>query len=140
MNTSSTPQYNISDLANEFSITTRSIRFYEEKGLLTPLREGHKRLYNSADRTRLKLILRGKRLGFSLQESREIIDLYDPSADNDQQLQALLDKIEEKRQLLQRQMQDINKMLQELNNVEQRCRQTFQNHHSQNNTDKGSPE
>ena len=69
--------YSISDLAGEFGVTTRTIRFYEEKGLLRPQREGTRRIYSTADRTRLRLILRGKRFGFSLEDIRQTLDLYD---------------------------------------------------------------
>ena len=81
--------FTISQLSKEFSITTRSIRFYEDQGLLTPERDGQKRIYTSHDRTWLKLILRGKRLGLTLAEISQILDLYDSSAaNNDQQLLA----------------------------------------------------
>ncbi len=70
--------HSISELAAELGITTRTIRFYEEKGLLAPSRNGQQRIYSAADRVRLKLILRGKRLGFTLEESRDLIDMYDP--------------------------------------------------------------
>ena len=83
--------YTISELAKEFGVTTRTIRFYEEKGLVQPLRDGQKRLYTPADRVRIKLILRGKRIGMSLQESVDLIDMYDPSRNNTQQLNSLID-------------------------------------------------
>jgi len=86
-------EYSISDLAGEFDITTRSIRFYEEKGLLNPRRKGASRVYTPAERTKLKLILRGKRLGFTLDESRSIIEMYDPLGGNVDQLQSLLANI-----------------------------------------------
>jgi DNA-binding transcriptional MerR regulator len=114
-------QYGISDLAREFGITTRAIRFYEEKGLLKPLREGQKRLFNAADRVRLDLILRGKRIGLTLEESRDIIDMYEPGQDNAEQLHLLISKIAERRALLQTQLQDIEHMLAELDNIQQRC-------------------
>lgn len=113
--------YNISQLAEEFSVTTRTLRFYEEKGLLTPTREGQNRVYSAADRVRLKLILRGKRLGFSLEESAAIIDLYDPSEGNRQQLQSLLETIHAKRAQLEQQRNDIQGMLNDLQDSEQRC-------------------
>lgn len=114
-------QYTITDLASEFDVTTRTIRFYEEKGLLTPAREGQTRVFSSADRTRLKLILRGKRLGLSLEESHSIITMYDPSSGNRQQLQTLLTAIRNKREQLQQQLQDLTIMLNEMNEAEQRC-------------------
>ena len=91
--------YSIRDLADEFDITTRTIRFYEAEGLLSPQREGQTRIYSPQDRVRLKLILRGKRLGLSLAESRELIDMYDPSA-NRPQLESLLSAIDRRRQQL----------------------------------------
>lgn len=114
-------QYSISELASEFDITTRSIRFYEEKGLLQPTRNGQTRIYSAADRTKLRLILRGKRLGLSLEESRDIIEMYDPQRDNSPQLQRLIDKIREKREMLQRQLRDIETLLQDLDDAEARC-------------------
>ena len=113
--------YTISELASEFDITPRTIRFYEEKGLLNPVREGQKRLFSSADRVRLNLILRGKRCGLTLEESREIIDMYEPGQNNAEQLHSLLGKIEERRGILQAQMADIRQMLKELDMVQARC-------------------
>ena len=118
--------YTISELASEFDITPRTIRFYEEKGLLQPLREGQKRLFRSADRVRLNLILRGKRCGLTLEESREIIDMYEPGQNNAEQLHSLLGKIEERRAILQTQMADIRQMLKELADVQSRCEQALQ--------------
>ena len=74
--------YTISELAGEFGVTTRTIRFYEEKGLISPTRAGQKRLYTPADRVRIKLILRGKRIGMTLQECVDFIDMYDPEHNN----------------------------------------------------------
>jgi len=111
----------ISKLAAEFDITTRAIRFYEEKGLLSPRREGQTRHYSAADRVKLKLILRGKRLGLSLEESREIIDMYDPKRGNVDQLQKLISKIREKCAQLEQQMQDIDTMLADLKGSEEKC-------------------
>lgn len=119
-------QYTISELAAEFDITTRSIRFYEEKGLLKPLRQGQNRVYSAADRTKLRLILRGKRLGFSLEESRDIIEMYDPQRDNSPQLQRLIDKIRDKREMLQRQLRDIETLLQDLDEAESNCLDALQ--------------
>ena len=113
--------WTISDLAREFDITTRTIRFYEEKGLLHPERVGQQRLYRNADRVRLTLILRGKRIGLSLQESQEIIEMYSPGRDNAEQLQTLIDKIEERRAMLRQQMKDLQAMLRELDDVQDRC-------------------
>jgi len=113
--------YSISDLAREFDITTRTIRFYEDKGLLSPARQGQTRIYSPADRTRLKLILRGKRLGFTLEESREIIDLYSPSSDNRDQLHSLIAKVQERRAALEQQRTDIELMLVDLQTSEELC-------------------
>jgi DNA-binding transcriptional MerR regulator len=118
--------YTISDLASEFGITTRTIRFYEEKGLLAPTRSGQQRVYSSADRVRLKLILRGKRLGFTLQESRDLIAMYDPAHGNVEQLQRLIQKIEIKEALLQRQLRDIAGMQRDLDEVRQRCNEALE--------------
>lgn len=117
----SRPRYSISDLAREFDITTRTIRYYEESGMLSPLRDGQTRLYNDADRVKLKLILRGKRLGFSLSESRELIEMYDPDSDNRHQINALLDKIQRRREQLDAQLHDIRLMQEELDEAEAKC-------------------
>jgi DNA-binding transcriptional MerR regulator len=113
--------YSISDLAKEFDITTRTIRFYEDKDLLSPERRGQVRVYNSADRIKLKLILRGKRLGLTLDESRDIIEMYDHSSNNAEQLQTLIKKIQQRRQSLEQQLKDIEITLQELDGVQTRC-------------------
>jgi DNA-binding transcriptional MerR regulator len=117
--------YSISDLANEFDVTTRTIRFYEEKGLLAPRREGTRRIYGPADRTRLRLILRGKRLGLSLEESAEIIHMYGTPGNNRRQLELLISRIREKRAGLLRQREDLEAMLKELTNAEQQCREAL---------------
>ncbi|MCO4837487.1 MAG: MerR family DNA-binding transcriptional regulator [Oceanospirillaceae bacterium] len=114
--------YTISQLSKEFSITTRSIRFYEDQGLLSPLREGQKRIYFAQDRTRLKLILRGKRLGLALAEVSQLLDLYDPSSsNNDIQLLAFIDKINIRKLALKQQLQDIKELQSELDTAQQRC-------------------
>jgi len=120
--------YSISELAREFDITTRTIRFYEDKGLLSPARRGQTRVYSPEDRVRLKLILRGKRLGFSLDESREIIDMYDPTHGNVEQLQRLLDTIEQKRAQLNQQLRDIRSLMGELDDTEARARAALGKH------------
>jgi len=114
-------QYSIRELANEFDVTTRTLRFYEEKGLLAPIRNKQIRSYSSSDRTRLKLILRGKRLGLTLEESSAIILMYDPSNSNDEQLRTLIAKIREKRQQLFEQQKDLQLMLLDLRDSEERC-------------------
>ena len=117
--------YSIRDLSRDFDVTTRTLRFYEEKGLLEPERLGQKRLYTSADRVRLKLILRGKRLGFSLDESAELIAMYDPESNNAPQLQALIDKIQAQRQRVEEQQRYIELMLKDLKDWERRSVKAF---------------
>jgi DNA-binding transcriptional MerR regulator len=118
--------YSISELASEFDVTPRAIRFYEEKGLLSPAREGQKRLFDPADRVRLALILRGKRCGLSLEESREIIEMYEPGRNNAEQLHSLLGKIAERRAVLRKQLADIREMMKELDTVQARCEQALE--------------
>jgi DNA-binding transcriptional MerR regulator len=115
------PTYSIRDLAREFDITTRTIRFYEDEGLISPARRGQTRLFSARDRVRLKLILRGKRLGFSIGEIREIIDLYDAAPGEFGQLRFFLGKIVERRAMLEQQRADIAETLEELAEVERRC-------------------
>ncbi|MGI2025423.1 MerR family transcriptional regulator [Shewanella glacialipiscicola] len=124
MSATNTPQttYSISDLSKEFDITTRSIRFYEDQGLLKPKRRGQTRIYSLKDRVRLKLILRGKRLGFSLAETRRLFELYDADKSSTSQLNTMLALVEEKKSALQQQMDDIKVVLMELNSAEQQCR------------------
>ncbi|MFI4987381.1 MAG: MerR family DNA-binding transcriptional regulator [Alphaproteobacteria bacterium] len=112
--------HTISELAREFDVTTRTIRFYEDEGLLEPERRGQARLYSPRERVRLKLILRGKRLGFSLAEIKEIFDLYDGSPGEAGQLRHFLGKIAERRQQLEQQREDIEVTLAELASVEAR--------------------
>lgn len=113
--------YSIGELAKQFDITTRSIRFYEDEGLLSPKRQGQQRIYTNKDRVRLKLILRGKRLGFSLAETRRLFELYDADNSSAAQLQKVLELISEKKVSLKQQMEDINVLLTELSGLEQRC-------------------
>ena len=115
-------RYPIGDLAEEFGVTTRTLRFYEEKGFLSPERRGRVRYFTPADRVRLKLILRGKRLGLSLDESAEIIDLYSSPEGNRRQLEVLLDRLALRREQLRQQALDLEATLDELTSVEQRCR------------------
>jgi DNA-binding transcriptional MerR regulator len=117
--------YTISELAREFGVTTRTIRFYEEKGLVTPRRQGQKRLYTAADRVRIKLILRGKRIGMTLDESVEVIDMYDPEHDNSEQLHSLIRRVQEKRERLLQQQRDIEEMLRGLDEVQSLCEQSL---------------
>jgi DNA-binding transcriptional MerR regulator len=113
--------YSISDLAREFGVTTRTIRFYEEKGLVTPLRQGQKRLYSGADRVRIKLILRGKRIGMTLQQCVEFIDMYDPEHNNAEQLRSLIEDVRGRRERLLQQKKDIDDMLAGLDEVTALC-------------------
>ncbi|MCW8194770.1 MerR family DNA-binding transcriptional regulator [Proteobacteria bacterium 005FR1] len=110
--------FTISELAEEFGISARTLRFYEAEGLLSPQREGQRRIYSRRDYVRLKLILRGKRLGLSLAESQEIIDLYDREGGTRAQSELLREKIDEHRRQLQRKRRDISAMLRELDKVE----------------------
>ena len=119
--------YSISDLSKEFGITTRTIRHYEEIGLLAPERRGQTRVYSSADRTKLRLILRGKRLGFSLAESREIVEMYDPGSGNARQLQKLIERIGVQRDKLNEQLKDIEQMKADLDDAEEACREALEN-------------
>lgn len=118
--------YSISELASEFDITTRSIRFYEDQGLLQPARRGQTRIYSRQDRVRLKLILRGKRLGFSLAETRELFSLWDETASgSEKQLHLLLEKISQKRAEMEQQLRDIAILQLELDSAESRCREAL---------------
>ncbi|MEM7612864.1 MAG: MerR family DNA-binding transcriptional regulator [Pseudomonadota bacterium] len=119
-------QYSISDLADEFEVTTRTLRFYEEKGLLNPVRQGRVRYFSAADRVRLRLILRGKRLGLSLEDSADIIELYREPEGSKRQLHALLEKLAERKAQLTQQAKDIRKTLSDLTRVEKKCRQALQ--------------
>ncbi|MCW8926067.1 MAG: MerR family DNA-binding transcriptional regulator [Xanthomonadales bacterium] len=117
--------YTISDLANEFDITTRTIRFYEEKGYINPRRNGTQRIYDAADRTSLRLILRGKRLGLSLEETADMIRMYGEPGGNRKQLEKFIQRISEKRAELERKSRDLEKMLDDLRRVEDKARLTL---------------
>ena len=115
--------YSIGELAKMFEVTPRTIRFYEQEGLLAPRRQGQKRIYREKDRVRLKLTLRGKRLGCSLAEIREVVMMYDAMPDgNARQLKRLLEIIAEKRAELDRQLEDIRLMRLEMDDVDRRAR------------------
>ena len=119
------PTYNISDLAKEFDLTTRAMRFYEDMGLLAPERTGpggRSRVYSGRDRTRLKLTLRAKRLGFSLSEAKEIIDMYDSPRDTGAQLQKFLLVLAEHQKQLEAQMTDLQANLDELKEHQREAR------------------
>ena len=115
-------EFSISELAQEFDITPRAIRFYEDQGLLAPRREGQKRIYTPRDRTRLKLTLRGKRLGLSLSEIRELIDMYEPGRDERPQLARFLAVLEAHKAALLQQRADIEAQLSELQAFEKKVK------------------
>lgn len=117
--------WSIGELATEFGITSRTLRVYEEEGLLDPAREGTRRIYNERNRVRLRLILRGKRLGWSLSEIRESFDLYDSSLGEQAQLEWMLTKLEQRRQTLIAQRTDIDSALRDLEQVESNARQSL---------------
>ncbi|MCY7304611.1 MAG: MerR family DNA-binding transcriptional regulator [Rhodoferax sp.] len=118
-------EFSISDLASEFDLTTRAIRFYEDMGLLQPRRDGpagRSRVYSARDRTRLKLTLRAKRLGLSLTEAREIIDIYDSPRDTGAQLGKFLSVLAAHRKALEEQMADLLANLDEVKTHEREAR------------------
>ena len=115
-------EFSISDLAREFDVTPRAIRFYEDQGLLAPRREGQKRIYTPRDRTRLKLTLRGKRLGLTLSEIRELIDMYEPGRDERPQLERFLAVLEAHKASLVQQREDIEAQLSELQAFEKKVK------------------
>jgi len=124
MNTKNT--YSISELAKEFDVTTRSVRFYEDQGLLHPTRRGQTRIFSSKDRVRLKLILRGKRMGFSLAETKELFDLWDETpSGNEKQLLLMLETLANKRAQLEQQKNDIAQAEMEMDTAEARCREAL---------------
>ena len=113
--------WSIAELAAEYDVTLRTIRFYEDRGLLTPERRGTLRVYHPRDKVRLGLILRGKRLGFSLDEIAKIVDMYDAEPGEEGQLEYLLTQITHRRADLEQRRQDIDKTLAELADLERRC-------------------
>ncbi|WP_392384778.1 MerR family DNA-binding transcriptional regulator [Marinomonas primoryensis] len=114
--------FSISELASEFDVTTRSIRFYEDQGLIKPERKGQTRIYSSQDKVRLKLILRGKRLGFSLAESRELFELWDETpSGSERQLFKMLETLGAKQVQLEQQLKDIQMAKIEIESAEARC-------------------
>ena len=114
--------YTISDLAHEFALTTRAIRFYADCGLLTPAREKRSRVYGERERVRLKLILRGKRLGLALSEIGELLDLYEVRRNERAQRTAFLALLAERRTRLLQQREDIEIVLAEIDGIERECR------------------
>jgi DNA-binding transcriptional MerR regulator len=118
------PTYTITELAREFDITPRAIRFYEDQGLLSPERAGaggRQRVYDQRDRTRLKLTLRGKRLGLSLAEIRRLVDMYESPADSAAQLRSFLEVLAHHRRMLESQLADLQVTLEEIAAHEARC-------------------
>ena len=117
------PTWTITDLAQEYDVTLRTIRHYEDRGLLSPERRGSARVFHNRDRVRLALILRGRRLGFSLDEIATIVNMYDEQPGEAGQLRYLLEQIEFRRQELEQRRRDIEQTLRELDAVERRCRE-----------------
>ncbi|MGJ3259225.1 MAG: MerR family transcriptional regulator [Rhodospirillales bacterium] len=118
-----TETYGIAELAREFGVTTRTVRFYEDKGLISPTREGQRRVYSARDRVRLRLIMRGKRLGLTLDEIAELIDLYDVDPSEITQLKQFIEVIRERKTVLEGQKRDIEETLAEMNRLERQCAQ-----------------
>jgi DNA-binding transcriptional MerR regulator len=114
--------WTIAEIADELGVTHRTIRYYEDKGLVTPERRGTARVFHPRDRTRLRLVLRGKRLGFPLDEIRTIVDMYDQQPGEIGQLGYLLGQIEERRAGLEQRRRDVDAALGELDDLERRCR------------------
>jgi DNA-binding transcriptional MerR regulator len=114
--------FTISDLAREFALTTRAIRFYEDEGLLQPGRNGRARVYGERERVRIKLILRGKRLGLALSEIRELFDLYAATRSERSQLEKFLVMLADRRAMLHQQREDIDAVLGEIGILERDCR------------------
>lgn len=111
----------ITELAQEFDITPRAIRFYEDVGLLTPSRSGRNRVYSQRDRVRLKLTLRGKRLGLSLQAVKQLVDMYESPADTEPQLRRFIGMLQAQRHQLEQQLEDLNLTLHEVRQHEANC-------------------
>src|SRR5229473_7738302 len=116
-------EFSIGELAREFDVTPRAIRFYEAEGLISPRRDGQRRIYTPRDRTRLKLTLRGKRLGLTLAEIRELIDMYEPGRDERPQLERFRQVLETHRKSLVQQRADIEAQLAEIQTFEKRLHQ-----------------
>lgn len=114
--------WTISELSREFDVTPRTIRFYEDQGIVSPAREGRNRIFGPRDRTRLKLALRGKRLGLQLSEILTLIDMYDGPGDTEVQLRQYLSVLEQHRATLEQQRRDIDDTLQEISEQERQCR------------------
>ncbi|HET7303175.1 MAG TPA: MerR family DNA-binding transcriptional regulator [Segeticoccus sp.] len=117
------PTWTIAQVADEFGVTHRTIRHYEELGLISPVRRGMQRVYHRRDRTRLALILRGRRLGFPLEEIRTIVDMYDEPPGERGQLTYLLGQIDDRRRDLEQRHRDILDSLAELDELQRRCQE-----------------
>jgi len=117
------PTFSITELSRDFDITPRTIRYYEDQGLLFPQRSGSQRIYSKRDHTRLKLTLRGKRLGLSLAEIKDLIDMYDTARDESSQLTKFLTVLTKRKASLEQQREDIVAVLAEINGFEEQCRQ-----------------
>ena len=120
--------WTISELSREFEVTPRTIRFYEDQGILSPDRAGRQRVYDARDRTRLKLALRGKRLGLQLSQIRDLIDMYDSPRDTMPQLRHYLEVLASHRATLERQRQDIDETLNEIEAQEALCARLVKQH------------
>jgi DNA-binding transcriptional MerR regulator len=120
-------KYSIRELSQEFDVTTRTLRFYEEKGLLSPTRSGRSRTYSATDRARLILILRGKTLGLSLEQSTDLIAMYDPASNNKRQLETLIEKIQSRRHQLEAQKHELERMIVDLELWEERTNTAMEN-------------
>ena len=114
--------YSISELSEQFDVTPRTIRFYEDKGLISPIRQGTRRVYRDRDRVRLRLIMRAKRIGFSLSEIQETLSLYDSTSGEVGQLRYVLDIIARRRSVLNQQLEDIRLVLDDISQVERQVR------------------
>ena len=113
--------YTITELTREFGVSTRTLRFYEDEGLVKPIRRGRTRLFRSADRHIIKMILRGKRIGFSIAEIRDIIQMYKKPTGEAGQMYAIMQKVDERRAELRQKRKDIEETLSELDQVEEAC-------------------
>lgn len=116
-------EWTIAQIADDFGVTHRTVRHYEDLGLLAPERRGTQRVYRRRDRTRLSLILRGKRLGFPLEEIRTIVNMYDEAQGPTSQLRYVLEQIDDRRADLQRRLADLQESMRELDAFEERCRE-----------------
>lgn len=112
----------IGDMAREFGVTLRALRFYEDKGLISPIRQGATRLYRNVDKMRLEFILLGRRVGFSLREVKQMLDLYDPNGSNIRQLKVVLEKSERQRGRLQKQRQELDRAIVDIDDLIDRTR------------------